>query len=84
MRTYALLCGGNGEVRSALEALKREHPDWMITFVDGRRSRWFAMRVYQAPAAYVCIECFSLRALRARLMANDWEVTPKYPLQARE
>ena len=49
----------------------------MITFVDGRQSRSFAMSVYQAPAAYVCIECFSLRAFRARMMANDWEVTPK-------
>jgi hypothetical protein len=72
----------NDQVRAGLEAIKREHPEWNVTFIDGRRARWMASCVYDAPSALVYVECFSLQALRARMIANDWTVTPKYPLSA--
>jgi hypothetical protein len=71
----------NDDVREGLEAIKREHPEWNVAFIEGRRARWTASCVYDAPAAFVCVECFSLQALRARMIANDWTVTPKYPLR---
>lgn len=69
-------------VRAGLEAIKREHPEWNIAFIGGRRARWMAGCVFEAPSAYVYVECFSLQALRARMIANDWVVTPKFPLSA--
>jgi hypothetical protein len=71
----------NDQARAALEAFKREYPEWNVAFIGGHRARWIASCVYEAPAGYVYVECFSLRALRARMMANDWTVTPKYPLR---
>jgi hypothetical protein len=74
----------NDQARAGLEAIKREHPEWKIEFIGGRRARWMASCVYDSPAAYVYVETFSLQALRARLMANDWTVTPKYPLRVED
>jgi hypothetical protein len=69
--------GMNAETLAALEAIEREHPGWHITFQGGYRARWFAWRVFEAPATLVSVECFSARVLRGRLLANDWVVTPR-------
>jgi hypothetical protein len=74
----------NEQARAGLEAIRREHPEWNIAFIGGRRARWMAACVFEAPAGYVYVECFSLQALRARMIANDWTVTPKYPLSAED
>ena len=72
----------NEQARVALEVLRKEHPEWDISFTGGSQARWHAWRFFAAPAALVSVECSSARDLRGRLMANDWTVTPRDHLSA--
>ena len=72
----------NDEIRAALESIKREFPSWTVSFVGGRRPVWMAFRVFEVPATLVSVECFSARALRGRMMLNEWMVTPRDSLDS--
>jgi hypothetical protein len=65
------------EARAALEAIRREFPEWNITFLDGSRPHWWAWRIFDSPTALVHIECLSARALRTRLWSNNLIITPR-------
>lgn len=70
------------KTRVALECIKAQYPEWNVYFNGGRRPMWIASRIFDAPAVLIYVECFSVRALHARMMANEWIVTPKIPLRA--